>query len=166
MRPSSGGYVVPQRGEKEFNQVAEVGEPSAIDVGPRGVHVGPGHRRRLVVEVALGVVDASAVALPDHVISDEESVYDEEDEFDALRRRTAHRGVLPCFNGVQLAIDITLRGVMSKDGQPHLQAADVDGIVLERARRDKETEYRARGVGALSVGCAGHRNWRQVERAL
>ena len=31
------------------------------------------HRRRLVVEVALGVVDASAVALLDHVISDVES---------------------------------------------------------------------------------------------
>ena len=36
------------------------------------------------MEVAPGVVDASAVALPDHVISDEESVYDEEDELDAL----------------------------------------------------------------------------------
>ena len=77
MRPSSGRHVVPRRGEKEFNQVAEVGEPSAIDVGPRGIHVGPGHRGRLVVEVAPGVVDASAVALPDHVISDEESVDDE-----------------------------------------------------------------------------------------
>ena len=48
---------------------------------------------------------------------------------------------LPCFNGVQLAVDITLRGVMSKDGQPHPQAADVDGIVLEHARRDKEAKY-------------------------
>ena len=46
---------------------------------------------------------------------------------------------LPCFNGVQL--DITLLGVMSKDGQPHPQAADVDGIVVDHARRDKEAKY-------------------------
>ena len=101
MRPSSGRHVVPRMGEKEFNQVAEVGEPGAIDVGPRGMHAGPGHRRRLVVEVAPGVVDASAVALPDHVISDGESdcdasvpVFDpldsdEEDELDALLRTGA-----------------------------------------------------------------------------
>ena len=48
---------------------------------------------------------------------------------------------LPCHNGVQLAIDITLRGVLSKDGEPHPQAADVDGAVLDHARRDKEAKY-------------------------
>ena len=79
--------------------MTEVGEPSAIDVGPRGLHArGTGHRRRLV-EVVPGVVDASAVALPNsHVIPDEESncdasvpVFDwldsdKEDELDALSR--------------------------------------------------------------------------------
>ena len=46
---------------------------------------------------------------------------------------------LPYFNEVQFAIDTT-QG-MSKDGQPHPQAADVDGIVLDNARRDKEAKY-------------------------
>ena len=64
---------------------------------PRGLHAGgAGHRRGLVVEVALGVVDASAVALPSsHVIPDvaESDVFvfdpldsDEEDELDAFSR--------------------------------------------------------------------------------
>ena len=46
--------------------------PSAIDIGPPGLHAGgAGHRRGLVVEVAPGVVDGSAVALPSsHVIPD------------------------------------------------------------------------------------------------
>ena len=101
MRPSSGRHVVPRMSERDHgesldNQVA----PSAIDISPRGLHAGgSGHRRRLVVEVAPGVVDASAVALPSsHVIPDEESdcdasvpVFDpldsdEEDELDALSR--------------------------------------------------------------------------------
>ena len=76
-RPSSGRHVVSRMGERDHgesldNQVAEVGEPSAIDVGPRGLHAGgTGHRRGLVVEVAPGVVDASADALPSsHVIPD------------------------------------------------------------------------------------------------
>ena len=33
---------------------------------------------------------------------------------------------LPCFGGAQLAIDITLRGVLSSSGEPHSNAADVD----------------------------------------
>ena len=48
---------------------------------------------------------------------------------------------LPCFNGVQLAVDITLRGAVSKDGQPHPQTANTDGIALDHARRDKEAKY-------------------------
>ena len=54
------------------NQVGEVGEPSTIDVGPRGLHAGGARLRRgLVVEVAHEVVDASAVTLPSsHVIPD------------------------------------------------------------------------------------------------
>ena len=70
-------------------------EPTAIAVGPRGLHAGPGCRRGLVVEVAPGVVDASAVALPSsHVIPDvaesDALVFhwdpDEDDELDALSR--------------------------------------------------------------------------------
>ena len=68
LRPSSGRHVVPRMGERDHG---EEGEPTAIAVGPRGLHAGPGCRRGLVVEVALGVVDASAVALPSsHVIPD------------------------------------------------------------------------------------------------
>ena len=48
---------------------------------------------------------------------------------------------LPCFGGAQLAIDITLRGVLSSFGEPHSNAADVDGAVLARARADKEATY-------------------------
>ena len=64
-------------GESLDNQAA----PSAIDVSPRGLHAGgAGYRRGLVVEVAPGVVDASAVTLFDPLDSDEE------DELDALLR--------------------------------------------------------------------------------
>ena len=45
---------------------------------------------------------------------------------------------LPCFGGAQLAIDITLRGVLSSSGEPHPNAADVDGAGLARAPADKE----------------------------
>ena len=110
MRPSSGRHVVPRMGERDHgesrdNQVAEVGEPTAIDVGPRGLHAGgAGHRIGLVVEVAPGVVDASAVALPSsHVIPDvaESDVpvfdpldSDEEDELDALSRNATFAPVV------------------------------------------------------------------------
>ena len=47
----------------------------------------------------------------------------------------------PCFGVAQLAIDITLRGVLSSSGEPHSNAADVDGAVLARARADKEATY-------------------------
>ena len=78
---------------ESFNQVA----PSAIYFGPRGLHAGgAGHRRCLVAEGALSVVDASAVAVPNsHVIPDvvESDVFvfdpldsDEEDGLDALSR--------------------------------------------------------------------------------
>ena len=48
---------------------------------------------------------------------------------------------LPCFGGAQLAVDVTLRGVLSSEGEPHPHAADVDGAVLLEARRDKERTY-------------------------
>ena len=46
------------------------------------------------------------------------------------------RGVLPQDLP---AIDNKLRGVLSSSGEPHPNAADVDGAVLARARADKET---------------------------
>ena len=91
LRPSSGRHVVPRMGERDHG---EEGEPTTIAVGPRGLP-GPGCRRGLVVEVAPGVVDASAVALPSsHVIPDvaesDAPVFhwdpDEDDELDALSR--------------------------------------------------------------------------------
>ena len=48
---------------------------------------------------------------------------------------------LVCFGGAQLAVDVTLRGVLSRAGELHPHAADVDGAVLLEARRDKETTY-------------------------
>ena len=48
---------------------------------------------------------------------------------------------LPCFNGAQLAIDVTLRSVLGRTGEAQPQAADVDGAVLLQARRDKERTY-------------------------
>ena len=46
---------------------------------------------------------------------------------------------LPCFGGAQLAVDITPRCVLSISGEPRPGAAQVDGVVLMRAREDKET---------------------------
>ena len=48
---------------------------------------------------------------------------------------------LPCCGGAQLAVDITLRCVLTRTGEPHRNAADVDGAVLVNARRDKEAKY-------------------------
>ena len=48
---------------------------------------------------------------------------------------------LPLFGGVQVAADITLRSVLTSNGEPHPHAADVDGAVLVAARRDKEATY-------------------------
>ena len=48
---------------------------------------------------------------------------------------------LPCFGGVQLAVDITLRSALSSEGEAHLDAADIDGAVLLKARADKETQH-------------------------
>ena len=38
-------------------------------------------------------------------------------------------------------MDVTFRGVLSSEGEPHPHAADVDGAVLLEARRDKERTY-------------------------
>ena len=44
-------------------------------------------------------------------------------------------------HGAQLAVDITLRSAVTACGRACPNAATVDGAVLTRARRDKETKY-------------------------
>ena len=48
---------------------------------------------------------------------------------------------LPCYGGVQLAVDVTLRSVLTGEGEAHPGAADSDGAVLAQARHDKERTY-------------------------
>ena len=50
-------------------------------------------------------------------------------------------GGLPCRGGAQLAVDVTLRSAVGADGEARQGAADVDGAVAQRARRDKEEAY-------------------------
>ena len=48
---------------------------------------------------------------------------------------------LPCYGGVQLAVEVTLRSVLTCEGEAHAHAADMDGAMLVKARTDKETAY-------------------------
>ena len=48
---------------------------------------------------------------------------------------------LLCYGGVQLAVDITLRSVLTCQGEAHAHAADTDGAMLTKARADKEAGY-------------------------
>ena len=48
---------------------------------------------------------------------------------------------LPLSGGCQLAVDTTLVFALHCDGSPHNGAADVDGVVLQAARRRKERIY-------------------------
>ena len=48
---------------------------------------------------------------------------------------------LPIHHGAQLAVDITLRSVLTAAGLPCPNAARVNGAVLQKARRDKEAKY-------------------------
>ena len=48
---------------------------------------------------------------------------------------------LPIFGGSQLALDTTLMCALHCDGSPHTGAADIDGVVVQRARRRKERWY-------------------------
>ena len=57
------------------------------------------------------------------------------------RRIEAVASDLPCFHGAQLAVDITLRGVLGADGEPHASAASTDGVAANSARADKERVY-------------------------
>ena len=58
-----------------------------------------------------------------------------------VSRSKAHAQDVPCFGGAQLAVDITLRSVLTRAGEPQCNAADIDGAVLINARRDKEAKY-------------------------
>ena len=72
---------------------------------------------------------------------------------------------LPCFGGAQLAVDVTLRSALGSSGEPHPQAAHVDGATLVQARADKETTYpELVESGRLSLGCGRNRNRRPLER--
>ena len=48
---------------------------------------------------------------------------------------------LPCFAGAQLAVDITLRSALTRNGEAQAQAENIDGAVLFEARHDKERCY-------------------------
>ena len=48
---------------------------------------------------------------------------------------------LPLFGGCQLAVDATIVSALHCDGSPHQGAENIDGVVLERARRRKERTY-------------------------
>ena len=48
---------------------------------------------------------------------------------------------LPLFGGCQLAVDTTVVCALHCDGSPHRGAENLDGVVLERARRRKERTY-------------------------
>ena len=48
---------------------------------------------------------------------------------------------LPFFGGAHLAIDVTLRSAVGRNGEARPNAAEVDGAVLLPARIDKETRY-------------------------
>jgi len=58
-----------------------------------------------------------------------------------MRRIEVLAQSLPCRNGVQLAVDITLRSVLTASGDARPRAADEDGVVADGARRDKEEAY-------------------------
>ena len=48
---------------------------------------------------------------------------------------------LPCLGEAQLVVDVTLRGVLCCEGEPHHDTADTEGAVLIQARHDKEIRY-------------------------
>ena len=48
---------------------------------------------------------------------------------------------LPCFGGAQLAVDVTLRSPLTRNGEAQPRAAEEDGAILLQARVDKENKY-------------------------
>ena len=72
---------------------------------------------------------------------------------------------LPCCGGAQLAVDVTLRSPLRSTGEPHPNAADVNGAVLLQARRDKETTYPElvrSGRCSHQVALAWERRWTRM----
>ena len=65
---------------------------------------------------------------------------------------------LPCFGGSQLAVDVTLRSDLTRNGEAQPEAAEEDGAILLQARVDKENNNpellngRCRVVVALETG--------------
>ena len=43
--------------------------------------------------------------------------------------------------GAQIAIDVTLRSVLTSEGEPHPRTAATDAVVANAARQDKERKY-------------------------
>ena len=48
---------------------------------------------------------------------------------------------MPCYNGKQLAVDVTLRVSLGREGNVRGTAHWKDASILEEARRDKEAKY-------------------------
>ena len=59
-------------------------------------------------------------------------------EDDARKSEVLAQDLL-CYGGVQFAVDITLRSVLSCEGEAHAHAENTDGAMLAKARADKET---------------------------
>ena len=55
---------------------------------------------------------------------------------------------LPLFGGSQLAVDVTLRGALSRDGIPRSEAHWRDGAAADAARADKESKYPELAAGS------------------
>ena len=55
---------------------------------------------------------------------------------------------LPIFGGAQLAVDVTLRGVLRRDGVARPKAHWDDGVACEAARREKEATYPELAAGS------------------
>ena len=58
-----------------------------------------------------------------------------------LRRIEVLAQSLPCRSGAQLAVNITVRSVLTAAGDARPCAADEDGVIADGARRDKEEAY-------------------------
>ena len=54
---------------------------------------------------------------------------------------------LPLFQGAQLAVDITIRSVLTASGAAVPNTSHTDGVVLLQARREKEGAQVCRTVG-------------------
>ena len=68
---------------------------------------------------------------------------------------------LPLHQGAQLAVDITQRSALTATGLATPGAAHIDGIVLQRARADKERtggRWSSEAVDFVSQ-LAGHKAW-------